>query len=83
MDGNSNGGAKRAAVGDGRTPKPSEVLVDLTSDSEDELPLKRKVPQPKNSPTSVEATTKSDDTYTTSSGMDIYMFLNNCLYNLV
>ncbi|XP_045452487.1 E3 SUMO-protein ligase PIAS3 [Melitaea cinxia] len=67
VDGNSNSGAKRAAVGDGRTPKPSEVLVDLTSDSEDELPLKRKVPQPKNSPPSVETTIKSDDTYTTSS----------------
>ncbi|KAI5642924.1 MIZ/SP-RING zinc finger domain-containing protein [Phthorimaea operculella] len=44
----SNGGNKRAAVGEAR--KPTEVLVDLTSDSEDELPLKRKVPQPKATP---------------------------------
>ncbi|XP_045501673.1 E3 SUMO-protein ligase PIAS3 isoform X2 [Colias croceus] len=43
-------GAKKAAVGENRTPKSTEVLVDLTSDSEDELPLKRKTPAPKSSP---------------------------------
>ncbi|XP_046969939.1 E3 SUMO-protein ligase PIAS3 isoform X2 [Vanessa cardui] len=63
----SNNGAKRAAVGEGRTPKTAEVLVDLTSDSDDELPLKRKLPQPKLSPSSLEATIKTDDAYTTSS----------------
>ncbi|XP_041984954.1 E3 SUMO-protein ligase PIAS3 isoform X2 [Aricia agestis] len=41
----NGGGAKRAAVGESRTAKVVDVLVDLTSDSEDELPLKRKVPQ--------------------------------------
>ncbi|CAH0713177.1 unnamed protein product, partial [Brenthis ino] len=64
VDGNN--GAKRAAVGEGRTPKTTEVLVDLTSDSEDELPLKRKVPQPKSSPASIESIAKSDDNYSTS-----------------
>lgn len=66
VDGNN--GAKRAAVGEGRTPKTTEVLVDLTSDSEDELPLKRKVPQPKISPASIESISKSDDNYSTSNG---------------
>lgn len=62
-------GAKRAAVGEGRTPKTTEVLVDLTSDSEDELPLKRKVPQPKSSPAaSMESVSKSEDNYSTSNG---------------
>lgn len=66
----SNGGGKRAAVGEGRTPKAAaEVLVDLTSDSEDELPLKRKVPQPKATPPAAESTTiKSDDNYSSSNG---------------
>ncbi|XP_013162992.1 PREDICTED: E3 SUMO-protein ligase PIAS2 isoform X2 [Papilio xuthus] len=52
------GGGKRAAVGEGRTPKSTEALVDLTSDSEDEVPLKRKVPQPKHTPP---ADIKADD----------------------
>ncbi|XP_072943055.1 E3 SUMO-protein ligase PIAS3 isoform X2 [Epargyreus clarus] len=56
-----NGSAKRAAVGEGRTPKAAEVLVDLTSDSEDELPLKRKIPLPKGTPPAPE--TKSEDNY--------------------
>ncbi|KPJ03252.1 hypothetical protein RR46_06408 [Papilio xuthus] len=49
---------ERAAVGEGRTPKSTEALVDLTSDSEDEVPLKRKVPQPKHTPP---ADIKADD----------------------
>lgn len=37
--------AKRAALGSGSAPTPADVvtLVDLTSDSDDDLPLKRKV----------------------------------------
>ncbi|KAJ2948336.1 hypothetical protein O0L34_g7575 [Tuta absoluta] len=62
--GSSNGGNKRAAVGEAR--KPTEVLVDLTSDSEDELPLKRKVPQSKPTPPISEANIKSDDSYSTN-----------------
>ncbi|XP_050682602.1 E3 SUMO-protein ligase PIAS3 isoform X2 [Leptidea sinapis] len=46
----SEGSNKRAAVGEDRRPKATDVLVDLTSDSEDELPLKRKVPVPKATP---------------------------------
>ncbi|XP_059059566.1 E3 SUMO-protein ligase PIAS2 isoform X2 [Achroia grisella] len=61
IDGNSGGGGKRAAVGETRVPKPAEAVVDLTSDSEDELPLKRKVPQPKVTPPISEANIKSDD----------------------
>ncbi|OWR55624.1 sumo ligase, partial [Danaus plexippus plexippus] len=64
VDGNNS--AKRAAVGDSRTPKTAEVLVDLTSDSEDELPLKRKIPQPKSTPPALD-NIKTDDNYTTSS----------------
>ncbi|GBP70100.1 E3 SUMO-protein ligase PIAS4 [Eumeta japonica] len=74
--GNSNSGggdSKRAALGDGRTPKPAaaEVLVDLTSDSEDELPLKRKVPQPKSTPPQpppphAETSSANEDAYSTS-----------------
>ncbi|XP_034835384.1 E3 SUMO-protein ligase PIAS3 isoform X2 [Maniola hyperantus] len=58
--------AKRAAVGDARTPKAIETLVDLTSDSEDELPLKRKVTQPKSTPPAVEIPTKTEDNYNSS-----------------
>ncbi|XP_063367096.1 E3 SUMO-protein ligase PIAS2 [Cydia amplana] len=68
VEGNS-GNAKRAAVGENRTPKATEVLVDLTSDSEDELPLKRKVPQPKPTPPA-EVTVKTDDTYSSSNGVE-------------
>ncbi|CAH2042592.1 unnamed protein product, partial [Iphiclides podalirius] len=57
----SGGGAKRVAVGEGRTPKPAELLVDLTSDSDDEVPLKRKVPLPKHSPPILESNIKTDD----------------------
>ncbi|XP_045777157.1 E3 SUMO-protein ligase PIAS3 isoform X3 [Maniola jurtina] len=63
VDGNN---AKRAAVGDARTPKAIETLVDLTSDSEDELPLKRKVTQPKSTPPAVETPTKTEDNYNSS-----------------
>lgn len=63
-----SGGGKRAAVGEDRKPKPAEALVDLTSDSEDELPLKRKVPQPKPTPPVSESSVKSDDNYSSSSG---------------
>ncbi|XP_026320421.1 E3 SUMO-protein ligase PIAS2 isoform X2 [Hyposmocoma kahamanoa] len=67
VEGSNGGGGKRAAVGEGRTPKAAaEVLVDLTSDSEDELPLKRKVPQPKATPPAAESTIKSDDNYSSS-----------------
>ncbi|XP_052743660.1 E3 SUMO-protein ligase PIAS3 isoform X3 [Bicyclus anynana] len=58
--------AKRAAVGDGRTPKAVETLVDLTSDSEDELPLKRKVTQPKSTPPDMDMPTKTEDSYNSS-----------------
>lgn len=69
VEGSNGGGGKRAAVGEGRTPKAAaEVLVDLTSDSEDELPLKRKVPQPKATPPAAESTIKSDDNYSSSNG---------------
>lgn len=61
-----NGGTKRAAVGENRTPKAVEVLVDLTSDSEDELPLKRKVPQLKLSPASVDNTSATEDNYSSN-----------------
>jgi hypothetical protein len=64
--GSSNGSGKRAAVGEGRTPKPAEAVVDLTSDSEDELPLKRKVPQPKITPPVAESTIKTDEVYNSS-----------------
>ncbi|XP_026763044.1 E3 SUMO-protein ligase PIAS2 isoform X2 [Galleria mellonella] len=57
----SGGGGKRAAVGESRAPKPAEAVVDLTSDSEDELPLKRKIPLPKGTPPAPEVTVKSDD----------------------
>nr|XP_037873741.1 E3 SUMO-protein ligase PIAS3 isoform X4 [Bombyx mori] len=64
-------GAKRAAVGENRAVKPAtEVLVDLTSDSEDELPLKRKVPQPKPTPPVSESSIKSDDNYSSSSAVE-------------
>lgn len=64
---NGGGGGKRAAVSEGRVPKAvAEVLVDLTSDSEDELPLKRKIPQPKATPPAVETTIKTDDTYSSN-----------------
>ncbi|XP_030032288.1 E3 SUMO-protein ligase PIAS2 isoform X2 [Manduca sexta] len=67
----SNGGGKRAAVGENRAAKPTaEVLVDLTSDSEDELPLKRKVPQPKPTPPASETSVKSDDNYSSSSAVE-------------
>ncbi|XP_068620211.1 E3 SUMO-protein ligase PIAS3 isoform X2 [Battus philenor] len=55
------GGGKRAAVGEGRTAKPANTLVDLTSDSDDEIPLKRKVPQAKHSPPASEANDKTDE----------------------
>ncbi|XP_073953436.1 E3 SUMO-protein ligase Su(var)2-10 isoform X1 [Choristoneura fumiferana] len=64
-----NGASKRAAVGEARTPKATEVLVDLTSDSEDELPLKRKVPQPKATPPA-DAVVKTDDNYSSSNGVE-------------
>ncbi|XP_060805520.1 E3 SUMO-protein ligase PIAS3 isoform X2 [Amyelois transitella] len=60
------GGGKRAAVGEARTAKPAEAVVDLTSDSEDELPLKRKVPQPKSTPPVPESSIKTDDGYASS-----------------
>ncbi|CAH2984701.1 unnamed protein product [Chilo suppressalis] len=63
VEGSNNGGGKRAAVGEGRAPKPAEAVVDLTSDSEDELPLKRKVPQPKATPPMPESTIKTDEPY--------------------
>ncbi|XP_039759088.1 E3 SUMO-protein ligase PIAS2 isoform X2 [Pararge aegeria] len=63
VDGN---GAKRAAVTENRTPKAVETLVDLTSDSEDELPLKRKVSQPKSTPPDVDVPTKTEDNYNSS-----------------
>ncbi|CAH0590121.1 unnamed protein product [Chrysodeixis includens] len=62
------GGAKRAAVGEARAARAADVLVDLTSDSDDELPLKRKVPQPKPTPPNSESSVKSDDNYSSSSG---------------
>ncbi|XP_053614295.1 E3 SUMO-protein ligase PIAS3 isoform X2 [Plodia interpunctella] len=61
-----NGGGKRAAVGEARAPKPAEAVVDLTSDSEDELPLKRKVPQPKATPPAPESSIKTDDGYSSN-----------------
>ncbi|CAB3251182.1 unnamed protein product [Arctia plantaginis] len=64
------GGGKRAAVGEARAPKPAEVLVDLTSDSDDEMPLKRKVPQPKPTPPASESSVKSDDNYSSSSAAE-------------
>ncbi|XP_075980960.1 E3 SUMO-protein ligase Su(var)2-10 isoform X3 [Anticarsia gemmatalis] len=66
----SGGGAKRAAVGEARAPKAADVLVDLTSDSDDELPLKRKVPQPKPTPPASESSVKSDDNYSSSSAAE-------------
>ncbi|XP_048483930.1 E3 SUMO-protein ligase PIAS2 isoform X2 [Plutella xylostella] len=65
VDGNGTG--KRAAVGDARTPKPTEVLVDLTSDSEDEQPLKRKQPK---APAAPEVTVKTDDGYNSSTPVE-------------
>lgn len=62
------GGAKRAAVGEARAARAADVLVDLTSDSDDELPLRRKVPQPKPTPPASESSVKSDDNYSSSSG---------------
>ncbi|XP_049876865.1 E3 SUMO-protein ligase PIAS3 isoform X2 [Pectinophora gossypiella] len=64
--GSSGGGGKRAAVGESRAAKSAEVLVDLTSDSEDDVPLKRKVPQPKATPPAIETTIKNDDNYSSS-----------------
>lgn len=64
------GGAKRAAVGEARAPQAAEVLVDLTSDSDDELPLKRKIPQPKITPPISESSIKSDDNYSSSSAAE-------------
>ncbi|KAM3956696.1 LOW QUALITY PROTEIN: E3 SUMO-protein ligase Su(var)2-10 [Aphomia sociella] len=61
IEGSNGSGAKRAAVGETRAPKPAEAVVDLTSDSEDELPLKRKVPQPKSTPPVSEVNIKTDD----------------------
>ncbi|CAH0764217.1 unnamed protein product [Diatraea saccharalis] len=64
VEGGNTGGGKRAAVGEARTPRPAEAVVDLTSDSEDELPLKRKVPQPKHTPPVLpESTIKTDEPY--------------------
>ncbi|KOB76154.1 Suppressor of variegation 2-10 [Operophtera brumata] len=57
--------AKLAAVGEDRTPKPADAMVDLTSDSEDELPLKRKAPPPKGSPPETRVI-KNDDSYSSS-----------------
>ncbi|XP_045527807.1 E3 SUMO-protein ligase PIAS3 isoform X1 [Pieris brassicae] len=64
-----NNAAKKAAVGENRTPKPTEVLVDLTSDSEDELPLKRKTPAPKSTPPIADQTPKEEN-YNTNNGPD-------------
>ncbi|CAK1553012.1 unnamed protein product [Leptosia nina] len=55
------GASKKAAVGENRTPKSTEVLVDLTSDSEDELPLKRKTPAPKSTPPLPDQTPKEEN----------------------
>lgn len=73
-----DGNGKRAAVGENRTPKSTEVLVDLTSDSEDEMPLKRKVPQSKRSPaaqiTASDLSVKGDDSYNSNSGYYLYFY---------
>lgn len=61
-------GAKRAAVGEARAPRSADVMVDLTSDSDDDAPLKRKVPPPKPTPPASESSVKSDDNYSSSSG---------------
>ncbi|XP_028171421.1 E3 SUMO-protein ligase PIAS2 isoform X12 [Ostrinia furnacalis] len=66
VEGGSSGGAKRAAVGETRAPKATEAVVDLTSDSEDELPLKRKVPAPKATPPVPETAIKTDETFSNS-----------------
>ncbi|KAL0869656.1 hypothetical protein ABMA27_005905 [Loxostege sticticalis] len=66
VEGGSSGGGKRAAVGEARAPKATEAVVDLTSDSEDELPLKRKVPAPKSTPPVPEATIKTDESYSST-----------------
>ncbi|XP_021183057.1 E3 SUMO-protein ligase PIAS3 isoform X2 [Helicoverpa armigera] len=68
--GGSAGSAKRAAVGEARAPRSADVMVDLTSDSDDELPLKRKVPQPKPTPPASESSVKSDDNYSSSSAAE-------------
>ncbi|KAH9635826.1 hypothetical protein HF086_002386 [Spodoptera exigua] len=60
------GAGKRAAVGEARAPRSADVMVDLTSDSDDELPLKRKIPPPKATPPASEANIKSDDNYSSS-----------------
>lgn len=86
MEGSNGGGVKRAAVGEGRTPKAAaEVLVDLTSDSEDELPLKRKIPQPKATPPVAEPTIiKSDDNYSSNGKQSGHVSLNTLvLYSLI
>ncbi|KAJ0174000.1 hypothetical protein K1T71_010146 [Dendrolimus kikuchii] len=72
VDGSGSGNcAKKVAVGEARTAKPApETLVDLTSDSEDELPLKRKVPQPKPTPPASDTSVKSDDNYSSSSAVE-------------
>ncbi|XP_047030926.1 E3 SUMO-protein ligase PIAS3 isoform X4 [Helicoverpa zea] len=68
--GGAAGSAKRAAVGEARAPRSADVMVDLTSDSDDELPLKRKVPQPKPTPPASESSVKSDDNYSSSSAAE-------------
>ncbi|XP_050550947.1 E3 SUMO-protein ligase PIAS3 isoform X11 [Spodoptera frugiperda] len=60
------GAAKRAAVGEARAPRSADVMVDLTSDSDDELPLKRKIPPPKATPPASEVNIKTDDNYSSS-----------------
>ncbi|CAG5029775.1 unnamed protein product [Parnassius apollo] len=64
------GGAKRAAVGEGRIAKPTELLVDLTSDSDDEVPLKRKVQQPKQTPPIVETNNIKTDDYASPNAVE-------------
>ncbi|KAF9794848.1 hypothetical protein SFRURICE_015127 [Spodoptera frugiperda] len=60
------GAAKRAAVGEARAPRSADVMVDLTSDSDDELPLKRKIPPPKATPPASDVNIKTDDNYSSS-----------------
>ncbi|KAJ8718028.1 hypothetical protein PYW07_005958 [Mythimna separata] len=65
-----SGGAKRAAVGETRAARCADVMVDLTSDSDDDAPLKRKVPPPKPTPPASDASVKSDDNYSSSSAAE-------------